>query len=240
MIYVGVLGSTGRMGQTILNALQNHPRCRLSIAGRRDNVSSLFEQSDVIIDFTSPESLSTYINLAITLKKPLVIGTTGFQPKDEKTLSKAALKIPMVVAANMSVGITLLSNLVQQSANLLDETYDIEISEIHHRHKKDAPSGTSLILGNAAAQGRKKELSSLQNGPDRQGERHKGSIGFSVQRGGLIIGDHSVRFIDDEEMIELSHRGLSRNLYAKGALRAVEWVIHQNPGLYSMKDVLGL
>lgn len=240
MIYVGVLGSTGRMGQTILNTLENHPRCSLSVAGNRENTSSLFEQSDVIIDFTSPETLSTHINLALQFKKPLVIGTTGFQQNHENILSAAASKIPMVVAANMSIGITLLSNLVQQAAHLLDETYDIEISEIHHRHKKDAPSGTSLMLGNAAALGRKKELSSLQSGPDRQGERQKGSIGFSVQRGGMIIGDHAVRFINDEEMVELNHRGISRNLYAKGAIRAAEWVIHQNPGLYSMKDVLGL
>jgi len=240
MIYIGVLGASGRMGQAILGALENHPRCSLSVAGTRENVSSLFEGSDVVIDFTSSETLSAHLNLGLSHKKPLVIGTTGLQQKHETLLTSASGKIPLVVASNMSIGMTVLSNLVQQAANLLDETYDIEISELHHRHKKDAPSGTALMLGHAAAKGRGKTLQELQCGPDRQGERRKGSIGFSVKRGGMVIGDHTAGFIGDDEMIELSHRGLSRSVYAKGALRAAEWVIKQKPGFYSMKDVLGL
>ena len=140
----------------------------------------------------------------------------------------------------MSLGITLLVNLVEKAAHYLDETYDIEISELHHRHKKDAPSGTSLLLGQAAAKGREKTLDALKCHHNQPGGRNQGSIGFAVQRGGAVIGDHAVRFIGDEEMLELSHRALSRTVYAKGALHAAEWVIKQKPGLYSMVDVFGL
>lgn len=240
MIHIGVLGSNGRMGQAILDEIKHHPRCRLSIAGTRDNTDSLFEGSDVVIDFTTPDALSTHVDLTLSHKKPLIIGTTGLQPHHEKLVSSAATQIPVVVASNMSIGMTLLNNLVQKAAHLLDKTYDIEIAELHHRHKKDAPSGTALMLGQSAAKGRGKTLEELMCNLHREGERVKGTIGFSVQRGGLVVGDHSVRFLGDEEIIELSHRGLSRSVYAKGALRAAEWVAKQKPGFYTMGDVLGL
>lgn len=240
MIYVGVLGSQGRMGQAIINTLETHPRCNLSIAGTRENTPSIFENSDVVVDFTSADAISTHVNLAIDYKKPLIIGTTGLQSHHDRLISSAAENVPLVVASNMSIGMAVLSSLVQKAAQLLDEDYDIEISELHHRHKKDAPSGTSLMLGHSAAKGRAKLLDEIRSNPIRDGERTKGSIGFSVQRGGLIIGDHAVRFIGDEEMLELSHRGLSRTVYAKGVLKAAEWITKQKPGLYSMKDVLGL
>lgn len=240
MISVGILGSRGRMGQVLVKMLEDHPRCQLSVAGTRENVGSLFKSSDVVIDFTTANALSTHVNLSLNHKKPLVVGTTGLGPHHKQLFSSAATQIPLVVSSNMSIGITLLSSFIQKAGRLLDESYDIEIAELHHRHKKDAPSGTSLMLGQAAATGRGKLLDDLQCDHNRHGERIKGSIGFSVQRGGAIIGDHSVRFISDEEMIEFSHRGLSRTLYAKGALHAAEWVIAQKPGLYSMVDVLGL
>jgi 4-hydroxy-tetrahydrodipicolinate reductase len=240
MIHVGVLGSSGRMGQAIVEALKNHPHCTLSVSGTRDNTEQLFKGSDVIIDFTSPEALETHLNLSLDYKKPLVVGTTGLLPPHHQLTSSAAALIPLVVAANMSPGIALLRNFVEKAAHYLNETYDIEITELHHRHKKDAPSGTALLLGQSAAKGRHKILDNLKCDHTQAGERKIGSIGFSVQRGGAIIGDHSVRFMGDEEMLELSHRGLSRAVYAKGALRAAEWVIKQNPGLYSMVDVLGL
>jgi 4-hydroxy-tetrahydrodipicolinate reductase len=240
MIYVGVLGSNGRMGQAILSALENHPHCSLSLAGTRENIESVFEASDVVVDFTTPEALSDHINLTLSHKKPLVIGTTGLHPHHDRVVSAASTKIPLVVASNMSIGMAVLNNLVQRAAHLLNEDYDIEISELHHRHKKDAPSGTSLMLGRSAAKGRGKLLDELKGNPQREGERVKGTIGFSVQRGGMIVGDHCVRFIGDEEMMELSHRGLSRGIFAKGALRAAEWVSKQKPGLYTMSDVLGL
>lgn len=240
MMSVGVLGSTGRMGQAILDALENHPRCALSIAGTRENLESLFEASDVVIDFTAPEALSTHLDLSLKHNKPLVIGTTGLQSHHKLICSSASSKIPLVVSSNMSIGIALLTSLVEKAAHFLDESYDIEIAELHHRHKKDAPSGTSLMLGQATAKGRGKLLDELRCDHNCQGERAKGAIGFSVQRGGGIIGDHSVRFIGDEEMLEFSHRGLSRTVYAKGALRAAEWIVKQQPGLYAMGDVLEL
>lgn len=240
MINIGVLGSTGRMGQAILEALGNHPRCTLSAPGSRDHAGRLFEASDVVIDFTSPDALSTHVNLGLKHKKPLVIGTTGLLPHHHQLTSSAATQIPLVVASNMSLGITLLTSFVEKAARYLDETYDVEIAELHHRHKKDAPSGTALMLGHAAAKGRGKLLDDLKCDHKHPGERNQGPIGFAVQRGGAVIGDHAVRFIGDEEMLELSHRSLSRTVYAKGALRAAEWVTKQKPGLYSMVDVLGL
>jgi 4-hydroxy-tetrahydrodipicolinate reductase len=240
MIHIGVLGSSGRMGRAILEALDANPRCELSHAGTRNNVDSLFKESDVVIDFTSPEALSNHVSLSLNHKKPLVIGTTGLKDNHNGLIMSASSQIPVVIAPNMSIGMTLLSTMVERAASFLDETYDIEIAELHHRHKKDAPSGTSLMLGTAAAKGRGETLKELACGPDRNGVRKQGAIGFAVQRGGSIFGDHSVRYIGDEEVIELSHRGLSRKSYAKGALRAAEWVIKQKPGQYSMIDVLGL
>lgn len=240
MIQVGILGSSGRMGQALLGALGEHSRCHLSVAGTRENLDSLFKASDVVIDFTSADALSKHLDLSVSHKIPLVVGTTGLLTQHKKLLPTAALKIPLVVSSNMSVGMTLLTNLVEKAAHGLDENYDIEITELHHRHKKDAPSGTALMLGQAAATGRGKTLDELKCDHAQSGMRKRGAIGFSIQRGGAIVGDHSVRIIGDEEMLELSHRGLSRSVYAKGALRAAEWITKQRPGLYTMADVLGL
>lgn len=240
MIHVGVLGSSGRMGQALLEALKNHSRCTLSAAGTRDNADYLLEASDVVIDFTSPEALSTHVDLSLKYKKPLIVGTTGLLPHHHQLTSSAAIQIPLIVASNMSPGIALLRNIVEKAAHYLDETYDIEITELHHRHKKDAPSGTALLLGQSAAKGRGKTLDELKCDHAHGGERKAGSIGFSVQRGGAVIGDHTVCFIGGEEILEFTHRGLSRSVYAKGALLAAEWVVKQKPGLYSMADVLGL
>lgn len=239
MIHVGILGSTGRMGQAILEALEAHPRCTLGRAGIRENTDDVFEKSHVIIDFTTALALPNHLEQSLRHQKPLVIGTTGIE-HHHPLLASTATKIPLVVSPNMSIGITLLTNLIQKTANLLDESYDIEISELHHRYKKDSPSGTALLWGQAAALGRHKQLDQVRCDSSRQGERQTGTIGFAIKRGGTVIGDHSAQFIGDDEMIELSHRGLSRTLYAKGALRAAEWVATQKPGLYSMADVLGL
>ncbi|MBX9805096.1 MAG: 4-hydroxy-tetrahydrodipicolinate reductase [Alphaproteobacteria bacterium] len=240
MIRVGVLGSKGRMGQAIMTALANHPRCNLSVAGTRDNIESLFEASDVVIDFTSADALPNHLDLSLKHMKPLVVGTTGLQPHHKQLLPTLATKVPLVVSSNTSIGITILTSLVEKAAHALGEDFDIEISELHHRHKKDAPSGTALMLGQAAAKGRGKSLKTLQCSHHTTGTRKQGTIGFSVQRGGSIIGDHCVRLIGEEEMLELSHRGLSRSVYANGALHAARWLLDQKPGLYSMKDVLGL
>lgn len=240
MIAVGILGSTGRMGQAILAALEVNPRCRLSIAGTRLNATEVFQSSDVVIDFTTPDALISHAGFSHRFRKPLVIGTTGLTAEHDARLQETAKTVPLVVSPNMSIAVTLLASLAHQAAEILDESYDIEISELHHRHKKDAPSGTALMLGTAVSQGKGKLLAALCSPDDRQGPRPSGVIGFSSQRGGSVVGDHVVRFIGDEDMIELSHRGFSKNLYAKGALRAAEWVVTQKPGLYSMADVLEL
>jgi len=237
---VGILGSTGRMGQALLKALENHPQCTLGLAGTRQNPDAVFEASDVAIDFTMPEALAPHIHSSLKHNKPLVVGTTGLQPQHTALLSSASSKIPVVVAPNMSIGITLLAHFIEKAAHFLDEAYDIEIGELHHRHKKDSPSGTALMLAKAAARGRGGSLDNLMRSPTHQGDRPKGSIGISAQRGGAVCGDHFVRFIGDEEMIEFSHRGLSRALYAKGALQAAQWLTRQKPGLYAMADVLGI
>ena len=240
MISVGVLGSTGHMGRAILAALEAHPRCRLSIAGTRFNAAGVFQNSDVIIDFTTPDALILHADFSRHFHKPLVIGTTSLTAEHDSYLREVAQTVPLVVSPNMSIAVTLLANLARQAAEILDESYDIEISELHHRYKKDAPSGTALMLGKAVSDGKGKSLADLRSPNDRQGQRPSGVIGFSSQRGGSVVGDHTVRFIGDEDMIELSHRGFSRNLYAKGALCAAEWVVTQKSGLYSMADVLSL
>jgi 4-hydroxy-tetrahydrodipicolinate reductase len=240
MIAVGVLGSTGRMGQAILAALEAHPRCQLSVAGTRLNAREVFQDSDAVINFTTPDALISHLDLSRRFHKPLVIGSTGLTVEHEAYLHEAAKTVPLVVSPNMSIAVTLLTNLVRQAAEILDESYDIEISELHHRYKKDAPSGTALMLGEAAANGKGKPLAALRRPDNNQGPRPSEIIGFSSQRGGSVVGDHKVSFIGDDDMIELSHRGFSRNLYAKGALRAAEWVIIQKPGIYSMADVLNL
>jgi len=239
MIDVGVLGSKGRMGQALVAALDHHPRCRLSIAGTRENVDPLFVGSDVVIDFTSPDALPSHIHFSLIHKRPLIIGTTGLMSSHKQLISSAAYHIPLVVSPNMSIGITLLTNFIQKAVSVFDESYDVEISELHHRHKKDAPSGTALLWGQTVAKSRGKSLEELRYNPLEK-ERANGAIGFAIQRGGMTIGDHSIRFIGEEEMVEFSHRGFSRKLYAKGALLAAEWVVSQKPGLYSMQDVLGL
>jgi len=239
-IRVGILGSTGRMGQALLKVLENHPLCTLGLAGTRHNLDAVFEASDVVIDFTMPEALVTHVHSSLKYTKPLVVGTTGLQPHHVALLATASSKIPLVVASNMSIGVTLLAHFIEKAAHFLDETYDIEIYELHHRHKKDSPSGTALMLGKAAARGRGGSLDSLMRSPTHEGDRPKGSIGISTQRGGAVCGDHSVCFIGDEEMIEFSHRGLSRALYAKGALQAAQWLTQQKPGIYSMAEVLGI
>jgi 4-hydroxy-tetrahydrodipicolinate reductase len=240
MIAVGVLGATGRMGQSILAALGAHPRCRLSVAGTRLNGGEVFQNSDVVIDFTTPDALIPHADFSRRFRKPLVIGTTGLTAEHEAYLHEVAKTVPLVVSPNMSIAVILLANLVRQAAEILDESYDIEISELHHRYKKDAPSGTALMLGEAAAKGKGKSLAVLRRPDNGQGQRPLEGIGFSSQRGGAVVGDHKVGFIGDEDMVELSHRGFSRNLYAKGALRAAEWVVTQKPGIYAMADVLNL
>jgi 4-hydroxy-tetrahydrodipicolinate reductase len=196
----------------------------------------------VVIDFTSPQATVRHARLAASHGVALVVGTTGLGPADFEVLKSAAQSVAVVQAANMSVGVNLLLGLTRQVASILADAYDIEIVEMHHRHKVDAPSGTALALGRAAADGRGVDLDAVsQRVRDGIiGARRQGDIGFAALRGGDVVGEHTVIFAGDGERIELSHKATSRAVFALGAIRAALWTVGQPPGLYSMRQVLGL
>ena len=234
MTKIGIAGSHGRMGRMLVQELDSGAWPDLSFyAGTLsgDNPEILFD-ADIVIDFTAPEATRKHIWLAAKNHTPLIIGTTGLNEKDMAEMRDAANECPLLFSANMSVGINLLAALVEQAATRLGPEFDIEISEIHHRNKVDAPSGTALMLGKAT--GRK--AADL----NRAGKRDTGTIGYAVQRGGDVVGEHSVNFYGPGERLELSHRAHDRSLFAKGALRAASWLKDQPNGLYSMRNVLGL
>jgi 4-hydroxy-tetrahydrodipicolinate reductase len=196
----------------------------------------------VAIDFSLPEATRANLESCVASGCPLVIGTTGHSSDVREAIAAAAQRIPIVMAPNMSLGVNLLLRLVELAAQKLDDTYDIEVFEAHHRNKKDAPSGTALALGNAAARGRGVALQDVSE-HDRHGAnapRRKGAIGFSVFRGGDVVGDHTVTFAGLGERIELTHRASDRLAFARGAVEAARWVSDKKPGLYSMQDVLGV
>ena len=195
----------------------------------------------VIVDFTHPEATLAHIEIARRTQTAMVIGTTGLTKEQEKVLIQAAAEIPIVYCANTSVGVTLLAQIVRQVASQLGQEWDIEIVETHHNQKIDAPSGTALALGRAAADGRNVNLDDVQDTGRNGviGQRRKGDIGFAVLRGGDVAGEHKVTFFGLQERIELTHRAGSRVIFAHGALRAAAFASAQTPGLYSMDDVLG-
>jgi len=214
---------------------------RLGIAAGGD-AEALLAESDVAIDFTRPAATAQHAAIAARLNKPIVIGTTGLSQDEETAVREAARRVPIVWAANTSLGINLLLGLVEQVAERLGPEWDIEIVEMHHRGKVDAPSGTALALGRAAAAARGVSLDAVaQRGRDGiTGPRKSGAIGFAALRGGDAVGDHHVIFAGAGERLELVHRATNRAIYAKGAVRAAGWLIGRPPGLYGMKDVLGL
>ncbi len=255
---IGVVGANGRVGQLIIKELQSgawQPH-ELELSGGSvrslpdipedyfvtDNEAELFVKSDIIIDFTLPEGTRNHAKLAAEHKKTLIVGTTGLTVDDENILKQAAEKTPIIYAANMSVGVNLLLALVEKAASRLDPEWDIEIFESHHKYKVDAPSGTALALGRAAATGRGNSLENLGEYKRHGtiGARESGKIGFSVARGGDVVGDHTAFFFSDGERLELTHKATNRTLFAKGALRAAIWSKGKEPGLYSMRDVLDL
>jgi len=195
-----------------------------------------------VIDFTRPEFTLELAAKAAKTKTPLISGTTGLDAKAHEKLEAFAQKIPIVWSPNMSVGVNLLMTLVARAAAILDEGYDIEVLEMHHRQKVDAPSGTALALGRAAAAGRNVDFDTyaVLSREGITGERATGTIGFATLRGGQVIGDHSVIFAGESDRIELTHKSQSRDIYAEGAVRAALWATDQAPGFYSMKDVLGI
>ena len=201
-----------------------------------------FDKSDVVIDFTIPDATVANAQKASEAGIAHIIGTTGFSAAQDEAIAAAAQKTAIVKSGNMSLGVNVLCALVERASSILDENFDIEISDVHHRAKVDAPSGTALMLGDAAARGRGVDLNDKITGADtgRAGVRRSGDIGFAVSRAGGVIGEHSVAFASMDEIVTLSHSAISRNLFARGAVRAAQWAIGKPPGLYSMRDVLGL
>ena len=263
---IGIAGCAGRMGRMLIQTVIETPGTSLvggieraghpalgsdlgALSGvpplgvlAGDDAAALFSNCDVVIDFTSPSAVVEHAGLAHRHATALVVGTTGLGPAHREALADAASRAPVVVAANMSVGVNLLLGLTRKVAAILGPDYDIEIVEMHHRHKVDAPSGTALALGEAASSGRGVTLdeAGVRVRDGQTGARPQGAIGFATLRGGDVIGDHTVIFAGDGERLELTHRASSRAVFAKGAVRAALWCEGRQPGLYSMRDVLGL
>lgn len=243
MTAIGIIGCNGRMGRAIRTELEVRG---LPYAGGVDkdegNLSMLVSASDVVIDFSSPGALKDNLEDAMLAKKPVVIGTTGLEESHHHLIDAAAHTIPVLQTGNMSLGVNLIAALVENAAARLGDDWDIEIVEMHHRHKVDAPSGTALLLGEAAARGRGITLAEhSERGRDGiTGTRKRGAIGFAALRGGSVAGDHQVIFATDDERIEIGHRAENRTIFARGAVRAALWLAGQKPGRYDMKSVLGL
>ena len=263
---VGIIGCAGRMGQMLVRTVAASDRClvvggneqpRSAAIGRdlglvagidalgvsvTDDAADLFNQADAVLEFTSPAATVQHAELAAKKKKIHVIGTTGFESPQMAALHRAARQTAIMLAPNMSVGLNLLLRMVEQMARALDADWDIEILEMHHRNKVDAPSGTALALGRAAAAGRGADLDHVAKRvrDGITGARKRGDIGFAVLRGGDVVSDHRIIFASEGERVELTHIATSREIYARGALRASLWARGKPPGLYSMADVLGL
>ena len=253
---VGIAGYTGRVGELLIKELQSGAWKDLQLAGgtapdandedyfTTKDPAELFERADVVIDFTRPEATLKHVELAAETGTAMVIGTTGLTAEDETALAKAAEKTAIVYAANMSVGVNLLLALVEKAAKSLGpDDWDIEIFESHHKHKVDAPSGTALAIGKAAATGRgvNHDDVAVRARDGITGERESGSIGYSVARGGDVVGEHTAYFYSEGERIELTHVATNRALFARGALRAAsELTKLGDNGLFSMRDVLGI
>jgi 4-hydroxy-tetrahydrodipicolinate reductase len=231
VINIHVFGRTGRMGQAIAD-----------FAAGRDDVALGEDNADVFVDFSAPDALEQNLQAARAAGKPILIGTTGLGERHQALIGEAAGEIAVIQAANTSLGVNLLSHLVREAAARLGDEWDVEITEMHHRMKADAPSGTALLLGQAAAEGRGVKLEEVSDrGRDGiTGARTRGDIGFAALRGGTVAGEHQVIFASDYERIELGHRAESRAIFARGAVQAALWLADKSAGRYSMADVLGL
>lgn len=242
MISIGIIGSAGRMGQALeLAAVQ----AGISVAGGIDQDGdpiALAKVADVLIDFSSPSALVSNVGAAVAATKSILIGTTGLEEHHHQAIDDAARHVPVLQTGNTSLGVTLLARLVKEAAARLGDDWDIEILEMHHRMKVDAPSGTAVMLGEAAAAGRGIDLARhAERGRDgHSAARTRGAIGFASLRGGTIAGDHSVLFAADNERITLAHQAENRSIFARGAIRAANWLIRQPPGRYTMDHVIGM
>ena len=266
MLSVTITGSGGRMGRALIEALAASDKARLHGAvdrggsaligldagvfagvGQadvhiRDDLAYVLPGTDALIDFTRPEATLHYLPLCVAAGVPMVIGTTGFSAGQKAMLTQAATHIPIVLAANFSVGVNLCLKLLDTAARALGDEFDVEIIEAHHRHKVDSPSGTALALGQAVAGvlGRNLDECAVYGREGITGERDSKTIGFATVRGGDIVGDHTVLFAGLGERVEITHKASSRMTFARGAVQAARWVKGRTPGMYDMQDVLEL
>ncbi|MDO9368731.1 MAG: 4-hydroxy-tetrahydrodipicolinate reductase [Sphingopyxis sp.] len=241
MISIGIVGSEGRMGVALAAAISEAGQQPRGV-DKGGALLKLASDSDVLVDFSSPAGLEATLDACVAAGTPIVIGTTGLEERHHYLIDNAAQDIAVLQTGNTSLGVTLLAHLVREAASRLDADWDIEVVEMHHRMKVDAPSGTALLLGQAAAEGRGIGLDTRsERGRDGlTGARGHGNIGFASLRGGTVAGDHDVIFAGNEEMITLSHRAENRTIFARGAIRAALWLLHQKPDRYTMPQVLGL
>ena len=263
---VVVAGAGGRMGQALIGAVAADPDTQLvgaldrdgaAVVGRDCGVLSglgengitiasdplpLFAACDAVLDFTAPGASLAYAELTAQARLVHVIGTTGFEAAHEEKIRAASRHARIVKSGNMSLGVNLLAALVRRAAAALGPDYDLEVLEMHHRHKVDAPSGTALLLGQAAAEGRGVDLgaAAVRVRDGHTGAREEGTIGFASLRGGSVVGEHTVILAGEGERVELTHRAQDRSIFARGAVKAALWGFDKKPGLYTMADVLGL
>ncbi|MCW8935768.1 MAG: 4-hydroxy-tetrahydrodipicolinate reductase [Gammaproteobacteria bacterium] len=266
MLRIGITGAAGRMGKTLIEACQQAEDCTVNAAIERpgisligadagelagvgtlnvklvDDVASVVNDFDTLIDFTSIESTLNNLEICKTNGKQIIIGTTGFDEAQKQIIKNASEKTAVVFAPNMSVGVNLSLKLLEMAASVLNEDYDIEIIEAHHRHKVDAPSGTALRMGEVIADtlGRDLNECAVYGREGHTGARQPETIGFETIRAGDIVGEHTVMFATDGERVEITHKASSRMTFAKGAVRAARWLQSKDKGLYDMQDVLGL
>ena len=266
MMRIAVVGVSGRMGLCLIKAAALAKNAELTVAVSRpeslpigrdagelagisavgvkvgDNLASVVDQFDVLIDFTRPDASMGFIETCRQAGKKLVIGTTGYSDAQKALISEAAKDVAIVMAPNMSVGVNLSLKLLEMTAKVMGDYTDIEVIEAHHRHKVDAPSGTALRMGEVIADtlGRDLKDCAIYGREGNTGERDRKTIGFSTIRAGDIVGEHTVMFADDGERVEITHKATSRMTFANGAVRAAVWLADKDSGLYDMQDVLGL
>lgn len=261
-----VVGAAGRMGRTLIRIVAETQGMVLTGAVEREGAAEIgadagllagleandvkvtddplpaFAKADGVLDFTSPAATLQFSELAAQARIVHVIGTTGIGPEEETRIEAAARHAPVIKSGNMSLGVNLLAVLVREAAKALDDDFDIEVLEMHHKYKVDAPSGTALMLGEAAAEGRGIDLEerSVRSRDGHTGARNRGDIGFATLRGGNVVGEHTVMFATEGERIELTHRATDRGIFARGGVKAALWAKGKAPGVYAMADVLGL
>ena len=266
LINIGVIGAGGRMGRMLIEAVQDNPHTTLSAAIERqgsslvgadagevasigrievkivDDLVAVINDIDVLIDFSLPEATEQNMQICAEHKVAMVIGTTGFNEQQEQVLTEASKHIAIVYAGNYSTGVNLSLKLLGLAAKAFGTNADVEIIEAHHKHKIDAPSGTAYMMAEAVAEARGQDLKevAVYGREGQTGARKPGTIGIHAIRGGEIIGDHTVMFITDGEVVEITHRARARMTFAAGAVRATTWIVQQKAGQYNMQDVLGL